>query len=40
MIQIVFPTKNSAGEKPAALSIINTVEMPEIEIFLKKTTHS
>lgn len=28
LVQIVFPTKNSAGEKPAARSVINTVETP------------
>jgi len=28
LIQIVFPTKNSAGEKPAAISVINTLETP------------
>lgn len=27
-IRIVFPTKNSVGEKPAALSVINTGETP------------
>lgn len=26
LIQIVFPTKNSAEEKPAAISVINTAE--------------
>lgn len=37
-IWIVFPTKNSAGEKPAALSVINTVETPlqPLEWRLKK----
>lgn len=28
LIQIVFPTKNSTAEKPAAISVISTVEMP------------
>lgn len=28
LIQIVFPTKNSAGGKPAAIGVINTVETP------------